>query len=58
MILSYDQIIALIGKTPEVDRLTKEDLRRVMKEVERLTQDETRERICDKLDNWIHGIQG
>lgn len=30
--------------------------RTIMKEVEQRTAEETRESICNKLDDWVHGI--
>jgi len=56
MILSYDDIIALCGEDAFNRHLKRQDLEKIMQEVERRTAEETRDKICNKLDDWIHGM--
>jgi hypothetical protein len=52
MILSYDQVYDLT--TDGEERTRYEDMVIIMKEVERLTREETRDAICNKLDDFLH----
>jgi hypothetical protein len=52
MILTYKQVYALTNDGEE--RTRSEDILLIMKEVERLTREETRDAICNKLDDFLH----
>jgi hypothetical protein len=52
MILTYEQLAELIG--PFYEDIETADMVIIMKEVERLTREETRDAICNKLDDFLH----
>jgi hypothetical protein len=54
MILTHDQIQELtINYGPTLDYA---EVDAIMKEVERLTREETRDDICNRLDDWVHAV--
>jgi hypothetical protein len=54
MILTYEQVYDLTNDGEERTRF--EDILLIMKEVERLTREETRDDICNRLDDWVHAV--
>jgi hypothetical protein len=54
MILSYSQVYDLTNDGEERTRF--EDILLIMKEVERLTREETRDDICNRLDDWVQAV--
>jgi hypothetical protein len=54
MILSNTQILAFTRKQYLMDSFNITDIYTIMKEVERLTREETRDAICNKLDDFLH----
>jgi hypothetical protein len=54
MILSNTQILAFTRKQYPMDSFNITDIYTIMKEVERLTREETRDAICNKLDDFLH----
>jgi hypothetical protein len=53
MILTEKEVKVLVG---DVFPIQYRELKHIMKEVERLTREETRDDICNRLDDWVHAV--
>jgi hypothetical protein len=56
MVLTEKEIVRLVFQLPGESVFSMGDLITIMKEVERLTREETRDDICNRLDDWVHAV--